>query len=211
MISKYGYPYIALLLTVGVILVWLDDLSPSIIGQLVLILNYILLCFVVYFFRDPWRRVSEEPGLIVAPADGKIMEIKEVDLNGQPSIQIIIFLSVFNVHINRIPYAGEIISTDYKKGKFHAAYKKGIQEKNERMEILMNTDQGVMKVVQMAGLIARKIVCKLQPAQIVATGEKFGMIKFGSRTDLYVPRKAHILVKEGQSVNAGLTILGKFQ
>ena len=211
MISKYGYPYIALLLTVGVILVWLDDLSPSIIGQLVLILNYILLCFVVYFFRDPWRRVSEEPGLIVAPADGKIMEIKEVDLNGQPSIQIIIFLSVFNVHINRIPYAGKIISTDYKKGKFHAAYKKGIQEKNERMEILMNTDQGVMKVVQMAGLIARKIVCKLQPEQIVATGEKFGMIKFGSRTDLYVPQKAHILVKEGQSVKAGLTILGKFQ
>jgi phosphatidylserine decarboxylase len=211
MISKYGYPYIALLLTVGVILVWLDDLSPSIPGQLVLILNYILLCFVVYFFRDPWRRVSEEPGLIVAPADGKIMEIKEVDLNGQPSIQIIIFLSVFNVHINRIPYAGKIISTDYKKGKFHAAYKKGIQEKNERMEILMNTDQGVMKVVQMAGLIARKIVCKLQPEQIVATGEKFGMIKFGSRTDLYVPQKAHILVKEGQSVKAGLTILGKFQ
>jgi phosphatidylserine decarboxylase len=170
----------------------------------------VLFLFVCFFFRDPKRRTPKDDNLVFSPADGTISEINEVVFDDKPYYQIVIFLSVFNVHINRIPYKGTIISAKHFPGKFYAAFRKNIEEKNERMEVVMQTDKGKMKFVQITGAIARRIVCNLTPGQKVGAGEKFGLIKFGSRTDLYVPKETAVTVSLGQKVCGGVTVMGRF-
>jgi phosphatidylserine decarboxylase len=169
-----------------------------------------LALFVLFFFRDPWRKVPEDRAVVVSPADGTITDVREVEWEGQPYRMVVIFLSVMNVHINRIPFSGTVVSTEHVPGDFHAAYKPDIEMANERMTTVLDTAKGRMKVVQIAGLIARKIINRLQVGQVVKTGERFGLIKFGSRTDVYLPAAAQVLVQKGQTVKGGSTVIARF-
>lgn len=173
---------------------------------------------IVWFFRDPPRRIPAETGLVVAPADGKVVAIDEIehdDFIGGPAIRIGIFLSIFNVHINRAPVAGLVIGVKYTRGKFLNALRPESARENERMEIRVQETAAPYRrcvVRQITGAIARRIVCTLKPGDAVARGAPFGMIKLGSRTELVLPREAALTVvaKLGDAVRAGSTILAEF-
>jgi phosphatidylserine decarboxylase len=168
------------------------------------------LLFVLNFFRDPPRTIPSEPGLMVAPADGEIVEIKDMDepeFLKVPCTRISIFLNVFNVHINRSPCEGVVQGLKYKPGKFLDVRHPDCSTLNESNTIHL----GDVVVKQIAGLIARRIVCEAKPQDKLARGEKFGMIKFGSRTELYIPkaRVEEIRVKLKDKVKGGETILAR--
>ena len=177
----------------------------------------VMLGLVLWFFRDPQRIVPQSPEAIVSPADGTIAEVVELDhydfLDG-PAVRIGIFLSIFNVHVNRAPRAATVVAMDYKPGEFLNAINPESAIRNEYMWIGLEDFQrpGVrMAVRQISGLIARRIVCALRPGQPLARGEKFGMIKLGSRTELVLPAGVLVDVKVGQKVQAGSTVLARFQ
>jgi phosphatidylserine decarboxylase len=168
------------------------------------------LLFTVSFFRDPIRRVPQEPNLLVAPADGTVDEISEVQENEYlktSCTKIGIFLSVFNVHINRSPCEGKVRAVTYKPGKFLDARDPKSSSENESNAIHI----GDVLVKQIAGLIARRIVCEARPEETLARGQKFGTIKFGSRTELYIPKDqvAEISVKLKDKVKGGKTVLAR--
>lgn len=176
----------------------------------------VLLFLIVYFFRDPPRRIPNEPGAIVAPADGKVVDITPLDhyefIDG-PAVRIGIFLSIFNVHINRAPCDGRVVETHYKPGRFLNALNPASAELNEFMWIgLESLDSPPRRfaVRQISGMLARKIVCTLRPGQTVARGEKFGMIKLGSRTELVLPAGAEIKVQLGDTIHAGSDIVARW-
>ena len=176
----------------------------------------ILLGFVLYFFRDPSRKVPTGPNLLVAPADGRVTEIVEVDDEtlGCRVQRISIFLSIFSVHINRAPCAGKVVSLDYQSGKFLNALNPDSAHLNEMNTVVMECEEASgLKVVvrQIAGIIARRIVCGCEVGDSLERGEQFGMIKFGSRTDLMVPLEhmAKTTVKVGDKVRAGKTVMGE--
>jgi phosphatidylserine decarboxylase len=163
--------------------------------------------FFLWFFRDPERRIPSDPGLIVAPADGKVTEVLATVLEGQPATRISIFLSVLDVHVNRSPAAGRITQVNYKRGKFLNAMGAVSAEENEQNIVTLES-QG-MKIVfkQIAGLLARRIVFNHQVGDLLARGQRVGMIKFGSRTDVIFPGPAEISVKVGDRVKGGSSIL----
>jgi phosphatidylserine decarboxylase len=165
---------------------------------------FFLGALVSLFFRDPDRKIPQGDDLILSPADGKIMNI-DTNENGTT---ITIFLSVFNVHINRVPVDGIVKRVTYKPGKFLAAFKESASIENERNEIEIQTPKGNVIVHQIAGLIARRVVCRLKEGQTVKAGDRLGLIRFGSRVDIFLPPSAIIEVKKGQKVNGALTILG---
>jgi phosphatidylserine decarboxylase len=168
------------------------------------------LLFTLSFFRDPVRRVPTDPGLLVSPADGTVVEISEVD---EPEYlkarctKIGIFLSVFNVHINRSPCAGPVRATKYRPGKFLDARHPDSSSQNESNTLHI----GDVVVKQIAGLIARRIVCEAKPDDVLARGQKFGMIKFGSRTELYIPKDQvkEINIKLKDKVKGGKTVIAR--
>ena len=170
----------------------------------------------VYFFRDPPRGVPQEEGLLIAPADGLVQMVTEavppveLGLGDQPLTRVSIFLSVFDVHINRAPCAGTIDTMAYRSGKFLNAAAEKASEDNERMAIAFRRADGrLIGCVQIAGWVARRIVCYVKPGQAVATGERFGHIRFGSRTDLYLPPGARLLVAAGQRMIGGETVMAE--
>jgi len=170
----------------------------------------------VFFFRDPPRGVPQEDGLLLAPADGLVQMVSEavppaeLGLGSAPLTRVSIFLSVFDVHINRAPCAGTIEVVDYRPGKFLNAATDKASEDNERMAIaLRRADGRLIGCVQIAGWVARRIVCTIKPGQSVAAGERFGHIRFGSRTDLYLPAGARLLVAEGQRMIGGETVMAE--
>lgn len=176
-----------------------------------------LALFVVAFFRDPVRTIPEQPGIIVAPADGTVDDIEELDdcefLDG-PAVKIGIFLSVFNVHVNRVPETSRVIELRYFPGKFGNAMSPRTARENEQLSIALEAEQPYrrMLVKQIAGAIARRIVCEVRPGEVLSRGQKFGMIKFGSRTELYLPKEGQLCVqvKMNQSVRGGSTILARY-
>jgi phosphatidylserine decarboxylase len=168
----------------------------------------------VYFFRDPPRVTPVRPGLVVSPADGLVVSVGtsfpplELEMGLRPMTKISVFLNVFDVHINRTPVGGVVERTRYHKGRFVNASLDKASEVNERMAIRITTEDGTdVAVVQIAGLVARRIVCQVAPGQRLATGERFGLIRFGSRTDLYLPEAWSVQVVEGQRVIGGETIV----
>jgi phosphatidylserine decarboxylase len=177
--------------------------------------------WVVAFFRDPRRSPPPGARLIVSPADGKLLPVREavpppeLDLGLAPRKKLSIFMSVFDVHVNRIPCDGTVTGLAYRPGKFfNAAFDKA-SEHNERMSIRIRTEgQGgvtaELGVVQIAGLIARRIQCNLREGQKVCRGDRFGIIRFGSRLDLYLPDGARVVAPEGCNVRAGETVLAEF-
>jgi phosphatidylserine decarboxylase len=177
----------------------------------------LLLAEIVYFFRDPNRHVPTEPDLVVSPADGKIAEITQLEHDpfiGGPAVRIGIFLSIFNVHINRSPVRAKVIELRYKPGEFLNALNPDSAFRNEALWIGLEEEAAPhrpMVVRQISGLIARRIVCQLRPGDVVERGEKFGMIKLGSRTELIVPAQGfQVEVKLGDTVQAGSTLFGRY-
>ncbi len=179
------------------------------------ILFLLLTIFIVYFFRDPERTPPPEENAIVSPADGKVIiaeKVYEENHLKKEVLKISIFMNVFNVHVNRMPLDGEVIDIDYHPGKFlNASFDKASSE-NERNELLIRNKKGrEILLVQIAGLIARRIVCYLSEGSKVVKGERFGLIRFGSRLDIYLPLDVELRVKVGQKVKAGETILCSLQ
>jgi phosphatidylserine decarboxylase len=212
MIARDGLTIILVLFVLTVALIFVATRFDSRASFGLSILFGLFTLFSLFFFRDPNRAVPAGEGILVAPADGKIVAIEQLRDHphiGGPATKISIFLSVFDVHINRVPVSGTIEYVDYHPGKFIAAYEDKASDINERTEIGMTAASGQKIVVkQIAGLIARRIVCRLEMGDVVATGDRFGMIKFGSRTDLIIPGDSRVEVSMGQHVAGGTTIMG---
>ena len=167
--------------------------------------------FVLYFFRDPDRVAPASPDAVVSPADGRVVEVVEESLEGAPGRRISIFLSVWDVHVNRSPVAGTIRRVDYKPGKFYAALRARASLENEQNIIRVSTPHGDMVFKQIAGWIARRVLCWKAVGDTVRLGERIGMIRFGSRTDVWLPLAAEIVVKRGDSVRGGVTLLARWK
>ncbi|HTQ62423.1 MAG TPA: phosphatidylserine decarboxylase family protein [Candidatus Solibacter sp.] len=169
-----------------------------------------LALFVFSFFRDPERAIPNEPGAVVSPADGRVVVVTDEEYIGRPGKRISIFLAVWNVHVNRSPAEGTITKLDYKPGKFLAAMKAQASLENEQNVFLLSTDAGEMVFKQIAGFIARRVVSWKKPGERVARGERIGLVRFGSRADVWLPRHAEILVKLGDNVKGGASVLAKW-
>jgi phosphatidylserine decarboxylase len=174
------------------------------------ILNIICFLFCIYFFRDPFRKPPDDPKAIVAPADGKVVNIDKVEeeyfIQGRTN-RISIFLSIFNVHVNYIPMSGSVEYFHYKRGKFLPAFKPEASEENQHTLVGLDTRYGPLVFKQAAGILARRVVCHLRFGDRVKTGQKFGIIKFGSRMDVFLPDWAEIRVKKGDCLRAGESII----
>jgi len=170
----------------------------------------LLLLFVLNFFRDPERTVPQEPGVIVSPADGKVVEIVEEQdaLLDQPYRRISIFLNIFNVHVQRTPVAGTIEKVKYNKGKFLNAASHKASLDNEQNALIIDTGKDKILVKQIAGLIARRIVCWAKEGDNYKIGQRFGLIRFGSRVDIFLPLSAEVKVSLGDHVTGASSIIG---
>ena len=181
---------------------------------IVVYISLLLFLFSLYFFRDPQRETPEGKNILISPADGKIISIKDNILHPvskEPSKMVSIFLSLLDAHINRIPVGGKISLIEYHKGKFLAAFNPKASELNEKYIFDINSKYGSIRVQQIAGIIARRLVCNLQLNDIVKAGERFGLMKFSSRIDLIIPKKHFKLnTKIGEKVRGGETIIGEF-
>ena len=210
MIAKEGrIILIPLLLITFPIGIYAHASNNNILIILYSILGFLFL-FSLNFFRDPVRKIPNEKGIAISPADGKIVKITEVDDPdvGKSAILVSIFLNVFNVHVNRVPVDGIVESKKRKPGKFLAAFDHDASDLNEQVITIIKNDSGKIKVKQIAGLIARRILCYANTDSEMKKGERLGFIRFGSRTDLLMPKNYNIQVKIGQKVTGGETIIG---
>jgi len=205
-IHKEGYRFVALFAVGALILFWIAD--P--LGWL----GVLATAWCAYFFRDPPRQTPLREGLVVSPADGVVQAIEraappqELAMGEEPRLRVSVFMNVFDVHVNRIPADGEITALHYRPGRFFDASLDKASEHNERQSVRMTTaDGGDIAFVQIAGLVARRIVCDLFEGQKVLAGERFGMIRFGSRVDVYLDEGMVPMVLVGQRAIAGETVL----
>lgn len=211
MLTKYGYPTIGISAFISFLLILFSIFAETnIIRFPLFFLGLFVLIFTLNFFRDPERTTPKIENIVVSPADGKILLIKDVFekrfINGEAK-QISIFMSPLNVHVNRIPIDGKVDYLKYIKGEYLVAYHDKADERNERSEIGITSKFGKVLFTQVAGMVARRIVYDLNIGDSVKAGERFGMIKFGSRVDVIVPKSWRILVNEGDITRAGETIL----
>jgi phosphatidylserine decarboxylase len=161
--------------------------------------------FILFFFRDPARRAPGDASHIVAPADGRVIEVD----NDSHGSRIAVFLSVFNCHINRSPVSGTVTSVRHTPGRFLPAWDRRVASENERNELVIRTPEGEYRVTQIAGVLARRIVCGKKAGDAVARGERIGLIQFGSRTDLVLPPGVEPLVRQGDRVRGGVTVMAR--
>jgi len=196
-IAKEGHLYILILAGLGLIALLFGFIWVGVVFL-------IFAGFVIFFFRDPERNFVVKGREILSPADGTIVSIRKDD--GQDTISI--FLSVFNVHVNRAPVGGKITAIQYSKGKFLAAFDQRASRENERNSITIDHDGKPLRFVQIAGLIARRIICWRREGEILSAGERIGLIKFGSRVDVFFPPGSTVRAKMGDKVKAGETVLG---
>ena len=202
----------ALSISLGLFIVFV--LSQNMLGLAGTLIFLILSTFFLFFFRDPERKVPKDGNLILAPADGKVILIKpfgNLEFVGGEGTLVSVFMSLFNVHVNRTPVSGEVKYFRYNPGKFFPAFRDKASLENEQTELGLENEHGKVVLKQIAGILARRIVCKLKHGDLVKAGDRFGMIKFGSRLDLFLPQNVYIEVKLNQKVKAGETIIGIFQ
>jgi phosphatidylserine decarboxylase len=195
-----GYLYALAMALLAILLGWLTVPAVAIIPIL-------LGCFFLWFFRDPQRSIPQTPGAIVSPGDGKVTGIGLVNIEGRPWNRISIFLSVFNVHVNRSPISGTVRDVEYRKGKFANAMGAASAEHNEQNIVTVEGEGQVIIFKQIAGLLARRIVFTKQVGDSVARGERVGLIKFGSRVDVLFAPEAAVHVKLGSTVHGGSSVL----
>ena len=167
--------------------------------------------YTLYFFRDPYRAVPEEEGAAVSSADGVIVDVSKTDADGFDggALRIAVFMNVFNVHINRIPVAGKVIRTEHRPGKKLSAYNERAEYENEYADTDIETSYGLVRVRQIAGLIARRVVTRTKPGDELKRGDRIGLIRFGSRVDVFFPGKFIPAVKNGDRVHAAETIIAR--
>jgi phosphatidylserine decarboxylase len=206
-IAAPGYPFILGSLAVVVlarVLGW---------GWLA-VLGIVGLAFFAFFFRDLDRPIPEEPGAIVSPADGKVIladEVREERFLAGPARRVAIFMNILDVHVNRAPVAGRVAAIEHQPGRFQAAFRREAEGNNEQQATVLEAEGGRrVLVVQIAGVLARRIISFVQPGDRLARGERLGMICFGSRVDLYLPPDCEILVQVGQHLKAGSSIVGRW-
>jgi phosphatidylserine decarboxylase len=168
-----------------------------------------LAAFVLFFFRDPERRIPQEPGVIVSPADGWVLSVEEASRNGAQTTRISIFLSLFDVHVNRAPIAGRIVSAEYRPGKFHIASLDRASVENEQNEVIMEGEGTRVVFRQIAGVLARRIEFWRKPGDELARGQRVGMIRFGSRVEVFFEPRYRPRVKKGEHVRGGASILAQ--
>ena len=172
----------------------------------------VLAGFMAFFFRDPKREVPRDRDIVVAPADGRVTRVRAMQESGEPSATLIsIFLSPLDVHINRSPIAGEITNVSYTRGKFLIATDEKASLVNEQNALTIEGEMITVVCKQIAGVLARRIVCWKRAGERVALGERFGLIKFSSRTDILLPASVEVLVTEGKHVQGGTTIIGRIR
>jgi len=212
MITKYGVDVVAkvaVILCIVNIGVWLLT-KEDLVRIPVFVVSAVLLLFTVYFFRDPERTVPNDARAIISPADGKVVLIKEVmeeEFLMQPALQVSIFLSPLNVHVNRFPISGTVEYYKYIPGKYLVAFDEKSSEANERTHIGIENGRVRILFKQIAGFVARRIVAEITPGMSVVAGERFGMIKFGSRVDVLMPTTCRLIVKLNDTVVGGETVL----
>jgi phosphatidylserine decarboxylase len=203
-ISRDGWFYLAILAVLTVLAYWL--------WPWLVILPGVVFLFTAFFFRNPERDIPIDELSLVSPADGLVMDVERVFedqfLNGE-SIRVRIFLSIFNVHVNRSPMAGKVIFRAYRQGKMIPAFKSHASELNEKNYVGIQNDHLQILVTQVTGFIARRIVCWVKIGDIIAKGERFGLIKFGSCTEIFVPTNVEIMVSPGDKVSGGISVIGR--
>jgi len=206
-INRAGYPFIAIFAVVTALLfMWWDPAG---------LVGVVLTAWCVYFFRDPDRTTPDDAeNLVICPADGVVQSVvqavppPELELGTEPMTRVAVFMNVFNVHVNRVPMSGVITAKHYRPGKFFNASLDKASEFNERMSLKVKTEKGVeIAFVQIAGLVARRILCYVDVGRAVEAGERFGLIRFGSRVDIFLPNGVQPLVIEGQTTIAGETVI----
>jgi len=204
-VAREGYPFIGLAVFCTILLALFKQPTATAIA-------FLVTTFILCFFRDPERFVPTKHDALVSPADGKVIHVEKVQENpfitGE-GMKISIFMNVFNVHVNRIPCSGKVEQVVYKPGKFYSADSTRGGLENEYCATILSTPLGKsVAFVQIAGLIARRIVSWLEPGDEAIRGRRFGLIRFGSRVDLYLPTETEVVIKEGDKVRAGETVLG---
>ena len=191
---------------------------PAVLGVLSLVFGFwyltiifaLVVAFMAYFFRDPRRVPPQDPNVVVAPADGRVTRIKTLASdNGDSSTFVSIFLSPFDVHINRSPIAGEVVDISYSPGKFLMATNEKASLVNEQNALVIKGERVTVVCKQIAGILARRVVCWTTKGDNLALGERFGMIKFSSRTDLILPANVNVTITEGSRVSGGVTVIGR--
>ena len=207
-IHREGYPFIAAFAVLTFVLGWIWD--P------LFYLGLALTVWCALFFRDPKRVTPVSDDLVISPADGKVSHVgkvvppAELNLGTEPMMRVSVFMNVFNCHVNRAPARGKITRIHYKKGSFLNAELDKASEENERNSLVIDTEHGEIAVVQIAGLVARRIVCWVHEDESISSGERFGLIRFGSRLDIYMPVEINPLVSVGQTAVAGETIIARY-
>jgi len=204
-IAREGIPYVAFFLLLAVAFyLWKPSWSGLPLG---------LALFSAFFFRNPDRHIPDQPGIVVSPADGVILDISETfepEYIKDKALRVSIFLSLFNVHINRIPVDGEVEYISRVSGKFVPAFHRDASRLNSRNLVGMRTEWGKLLVVQITGYVARRIVCHARIGERYRTGDVFGLIKFGSCTEVYLPLDVELCVRVGEKVRGGESIIGRF-
>lgn len=207
-VHKEGYPFIAGFFVVSLVLGFL--------WEPLMWIGFILTAWCAYFFRDPERMTPLDDDLVISPADGRVSSIammtppEELGLGTVPMLRITVFMNVFNCHVNRAPMRGKISRIAYRAGKFVNAELDKASHENERNGLVIETTHGDIGVVQIAGLVARRIICWSAPNDTLQAGERFGLIRFGSRLDVFLPEGAEPRVSLGQTAIAGETVLAEF-
>ncbi|OJF94494.1 phosphatidylserine decarboxylase [Pararhizobium antarcticum] len=207
-VHKEGYPFIAGFFVVSLVLGFL--------WEPLMWIGFILTVWCAYFFRDPVRLTPLDDDLVISPADGRVSSIAlvsppdELGLGSEPMLRITVFMNVFNCHVNRAPMRGTIRRIAYRAGKFVNAELDKASHENERNGLVIETERGAIGAVQIAGLVARRIVCWSAESDTLQAGERFGLIRFGSRLDVFLPEGAQPRVSLGQTAIAGETVLAEF-
>jgi len=197
-----GIPFVAVPAALAIV--------PMLFGYWIVAIPFLVVsAFMAFFFRDPRRAIPSAPGVVVAPADGRVTRIRIGGGDSGADSLVSIFLSPLDVHVNRAPIAGTIEKIDYKSGRFLMATNERARDENEQNTLTISGEGITLRCSQIAGILARRIVCWKREGDRVECGERFGMIKFGSRTDVILPGTVEILVKEGMHVRGGVTVIGK--
>jgi phosphatidylserine decarboxylase len=207
LIDRAGWPFIGIALVLAAAAGWW-------LGRPWAVPFLVLAAFFVFFFRDPDRRVPAGPNLVVSPADARIMTVADAPGPGAPPGQwkyISMFLSPLDVHVNRMPVEGRVARVEYHPGSFLPAYRKEAGELNEWTEVWIDSPGGPVVVRQIVGVLARRIVCRARPGDIAERGQRYGVMKFGSRMDMFLPVTATVLVKAGDKVVGGETTIAKLE
>lgn len=205
-VAKAGYPFIGAAAFTTFVFALLELTALTLAGLFVTF-------FIVFFFRDPDRIIPNEKGIVVSPADGKVIAAGIIESSPYyegACQKVSIFMSLFNVHVNRIPHEGKVKKISYNPGKFFSANLDKASKENEQNAVFIETKDGEnISTVQIAGLIARRIICKVQQGDEVDRGQRFGLICFGSRLDVYLPKDSKLKVSVGEQVKAGTSVLGE--